>query len=269
MAPHPIPERSTVSIPSLATLLEVATEVAWAGGRRTLAWFQSGLRADTKADGSPVTVADREAEQVMRDLILARFPDHQIVGEEHGTGGGTAPVRWILDPIDGTRTFVRGVPLYGTLVGVEVEGEPSVGVIYMPALDEMVAAARGLGCRWNGRPCHVSDRADAGGALLVATDLDAVRRRVGNARADALVDRVDMQRTWADCYGYLLVATGRADVAMDAEMAIWDCAALMPIIEEAGGRFTAWTGARSIDGGDAVATNGRLHDEVLDLLGVR
>ena len=258
-----------MSIPDLATLLDVATQVAWAGGRRTLAYFQNDVRTEQKADGSPVTVADREAEQVMRDLIRARFPDHQIVGEEHGVVGGSAPVRWILDPIDGTRTFVRGVPLYGTLVGVEVEGEPAVGVIYMPALDELVAAARGLGCRWNGRPCRVSDRKDAGSALLVATDLDAVRRRVGPERAAALADRVDMQRTWGDCYAYLLVATGRADVAMDAVMAIWDCAALMPIIEEAGGRFTAWSGARTIEGGDAIASNGHLHDEVLDRLGAR
>lgn len=257
-----------MSVPNLATLLDVATEVAWTGGRRTLAWFQSGLDPDRKADGSPVTIADREAERVMRDLIAARFPDHQIVGEEHGVGGGEAPVRWILDPIDGTKTFVAGVPLYGTLVGVEVEGEPSVGVIYMPALDEMVTAARGLGCRWNGRPCRVSGRTDPAESLLVATDLDAVRARIGHERGDAMAERVAMQRTWADCYGYLLVATGRADVAMDAVMAIWDCAALMPIIEEAGGRFTAWSGERTIDGGDAVATNGALHDDVLAMLGV-
>jgi len=252
-----------MSTPDLATLLDVATEVAWAGGRRTLAYFQSGFATETKSDGSPVTIADREAELVMRDLIRARFPDHTIVGEEHGVAQGTASVRWILDPIDGTRTFVRGVPFYGTLVGVEVDGEPAVGVIYMPALDELVAAARGLGCRWNGRPCRVTDRPDPSGALLVATDLDAVRRRLGAEPAAALADAVGMQRTWADCYGYLLVATGRADIALDAQMAIWDCAALMPIIEEAGGRFTAWSGRRTIDGGDAVATNGRLHDAVL------
>ena len=254
---------------SLASLLDAATEVAWAGGRRTLAHFQNDVRTEIKADGSPVTLADRDAEQVMRDLIRARFPDHTIVGEEHGVLTGTAPVRWILDPIDGTRTFVRGVPFYGTLVGVEVEGEPAVGVIYMPALDELVAAARGLGGRWNGRPCGVSTRQDPRDALLVATDLDAVRRRTGPERASALADAVALQRTWADCYGYLLVATGRADIALDAQMAIWDCAALMPIIEEAGGRFTAWSGRRTIEGGDAVATNGHLHDLVLDHLGAR
>lgn len=253
--------------PNLAELLDVATQVAWAGGRRTLAHFNNDVRTEIKPDGSPVTVADREAERVMRDLIHARYPDHAIVGEEHGDHGGSAPVRWILDPIDGTRTFVRGVPLYGTLVGVEVEGEPSVGVIYMPALDELVAAARGLGCRWNGRPCRVSDRRDPREALVAVTDVGAARRRLGPARADALDAAVDLTRTWADCYGYLLVATGRADVALDAVMAIWDCAALMPIIEEAGGRFTSWSGARTIEGGDAVATNGHLHDAVLDLLG--
>jgi len=253
-----------VTEPSVRDLLAVAIEAAWRGGRRTLAYFNTGTPTETKADRTPVTAADREAEAIMRRTIAAAFPSHAILGEEEGETPGTAPVRWIIDPLDGTRTFVRGVPLYGTLVGVEVRDEPVVGVIYMPALDEMVAAACGEGCTWNGRPCRVSS-ASLDDALLVVTDERAARARSGAYAR--LVDRTAMQRTWADCYGYVLVATGRAEVALDPAMNIWDCAALLPVVEEAGGRFTDWRGRRTIRGGEAVATNGALHDDVLLLLG--
>lgn len=252
-----------MSMPSTAELLDFATHLAWTGGRRTLAWFNCEVPAELKADGSPVTIADRDAEATMRALLAERFPDHGIVGEEHGEVQGRVPIRWIIDPIDGTRTFLRGVPFYGTLVGVEVAGEPTVGVVYIPALDELVAAGKGLGCRWNGRPCRVATTTSLDKALVVATDETAVRRRLGPDAHDAWTRATAMQRTWADCYGYVLVATGRSEIAMDAVMALWDNAALLPIIEEAGGRFTSWKGERRIDGGDAVATNGVLHDAVL------
>lgn len=255
-----------MTLPTTADLLDFAMHLAWTGGRRTLAYFNCEVPAERKADGSPVTIADKEAEATMRSLLAARFPDHGVVGEEHGEVVGSAPVRWIIDPIDGTRTFLRGVPFYGTLVGVEVRGEPTVGVIYIPALDEMVAAGKGLGCRWNGRACRVAGTASLSESLVVATDETAVRRRLGAPAHDALCEATALQRTWADCYGYVLVATGRAEIAMDAVMALWDNAALLPVIEEAGGRFTSWRGERRIDGGDAVATNGVLHDEVLALL---
>lgn len=245
----------------LAALLDLAVRVARAGGLRTLAWFNNDVATEWKADGSPVTRADREAEEVMRELIAAACPTHQIVGEEHGTTVGSDPrYRWILDPIDGTKTFVRGVPMYGTLVGLEIDGAAMVGAIYIPPLDEMVAAATGLGCTWNGRRARVSDTDALEDALLVCTDERAVRQRLPEFE---LGDAVQLRRTWADCYGYVLVATGRAEIAMDPIMNVWDCAPLLPILEEAGGRFTTWSGARTIDGGDAVATNGRLHDSVL------
>ncbi len=259
-------KESSLHLPSTAELLDFATRLAWAGGRRTLAYFNCDVPAEQKADGSPVTIADKEAEATMRALLKERYPDHGVVGEEHGEEVGRVPIRWIIDPIDGTRTFLRGVPFYGTLVGVEVSGEPTVGVIYIPALDEMVAAGRGLGCRWNGRPCRVAQTTEMSRSLVVATDEHAVRRRLGGEAHDKLVAATGMQRTWADCYGYVLVATGRSEIAMDAVMALWDNAALLPVIEEAGGRFTSWSGERRIDGGDAVATNGILHDAVLDLL---
>jgi len=251
--------------PDLRALLAVAQEAAWVGGRRTLAYFGTGTAAtELKADQTPVTQADREAEQLIRGVIGRVFPDHAILGEEDGETAGAAPVRWIVDPLDGTRTFVRGVPLYGTLVGVEVRGEPVVGVVYLPALDEMVAAARGMGCTWNGRPCRVSAVTLLAEGLAVVTDERSARARSG--AWDRVVAHTAMQRTWADCYGYVLVATGRAEVSLDPIMNVWDCAALLPLVEEAGGRFTDWSGRRTIHGGEAVATNGILHDQVLELL---
>jgi histidinol phosphatase-like enzyme (inositol monophosphatase family) len=251
--------------PDLRELLAVAQDAAWVGGRRTLAYFRTDTAAtEWKADQTPVTLADREAEQLIRGVITRAFPDHSILGEEQGETTPGSPVRWIIDPLDGTRTFVRGVPLYGTLVGVEIRGDPVVGVAYLPALDEMLAAARGAGCTWNGRPCRVSDATVLDDALAVVTDERVARARSG--AWDRLVARTAMQRTWADCYGYVLVATGRAEVALDPIMNVWDCAALLPIVEEAGGRFTDWSGRRTVRGGDAVATNGILHDTVLGLL---
>jgi len=257
-------EEGTVSEPSLRSLLELAQEIAFAAGRRTLAYFQSGLAVEQKSDGTPVTIADREAEALMRSVIGKAFPGHAILGEEHGEQTGDPAYRWILDPIDGTKSFVRGVPLYGTLVGVEVHGDPAVGVVYLPALDEMVAAARGLGCSWNGRPAHVSSQTDLAQALAVSTDERSARER--SRGFEQLTGRCAMQRTWGDCYAYVLVATGRAEIAVDPIMNAWDCAALLPVVEEAGGRFTSWAGERSIHGGDAVASNGALHAQSLALL---
>jgi histidinol-phosphatase len=253
-----------MSDPDLRELLDVAVEAAVAGGKCTLRHFNAGVAVEWKADGSPVTVADRESEAEMRRVIGRAFPDHAILGEEEGETAGTAAVRWIIDPLDGTRTFVRGVPLYGTLVGVEVRDEPVVGVIHLPALAETLAAARGGGCTWNGRPCRVAATDALDRALLVVTDERVARARSG--AYDRLVARTAMQRTWADCYGYALVATGRAEVALDPIMNVWDCAALLPIVEEAGGRFTDWAGRRTIRGGESVATNGVLHDAVLQTL---
>ena len=253
-----------MSDPSLRELLDVAVEAARAGGARTLPYFNAGTTVEWKQDGSPLTQADRESERAIRDVIGRAFPSHGILGEEEGETAGSAPYRWIVDPLDGTRTFVRGVPLYGTLVGLEVRGEPSVGVVYLPALDELVAAGRGLGCTWNGRPCRVSTTARLDEALVAVTDERTARRR--SAAYLRLAEASALQRTWADCYAYVLVATGRAEVALDPIMNVWDCAALLPIVEEAGGRFTDWRGRRTIHGGEAVATNGALHDSVLALL---
>ena len=253
-----------MSEPSLKELMAVAAEAAYLGGRRTLAWFNSGVAVEIKSDNTPVTCADRESEEIIRAHIARYFPTHAILGEEGGAKSGDAKYRWIIDPIDGTKTFIHGVPFYGVLIGIEVQGKPAVGAVYMPALDEMVTAATGLGCTWNGRRARVSTVSRLEDATLLTTSTASAA-----GRSDAyprLAEKTKMQRTWGDCYGYLLVATGRAEIMLDPDMKPWDCAPLLPILEEAGGHFTSWSGVATIWGKDACATNAALHEDVLAVL---
>jgi histidinol-phosphatase len=263
----------------LSRLLEGAETAAREAGRATLGHFGSRVADEAKGDGSPVTVADREAELLLRDWIRERFPTHGILGEEFGGIEGTDPIRWIVDPIDGTRSFMRGVPLYGVLIGIEVEGEPLVGVAHFPALGETVSAARGLGCRWWPAPAGMAegDRApvipgrvndvDALDRALVLTS-DAVMTASSPACSgwSDLLAATDYARSWGDAYGHALVATGRAEVMVDSVLSPWDAAPLLPILEEAGGRFTDLAGHPGIHGGSGISTNGVLHDRVLALL---
>ena len=250
----------------LSDLLEFAVDLAEKAGEITLNYFQGRFSVETKADASPVTVADREAEAYIRQAIESRFPNDGIVGEEFGEARPEARHRWIIDPIDGTYSFVRGVPLYGVLIGMEREDEPLLGVIHLPALGETVAAARGEGCHWRGQRARVSNVSKLGASLCLATELRPEDDPARSAALGRLATAVGAVRTWGDCYGYALVATGRADIMVDSRMHVWDCAALLPVIEEAGGRFSDWRGERTIRGGDAVASNGTLHDQVLALL---
>lgn len=254
-----------MSAAELARLLAAAVEIARGAGLLTLAHFGSRVPSAAKGDGSPVTLADREAEEFLRREIRRRFPDHGLLGEELGEEEGREPIRWILDPIDGTRSFMRGVPLYAVLVGIEAEGEAVAGVAHFPALEETVAAGRGLGCTWNGAPCRVADTARLSDALALTSEPEAVRSGAVPGW-DALVARTDYVRGWGDAYGHALVATGRAEVMVDPVLAAWDAAPLLPILEEAGGRFTDLVGRATIHGGSGVSTNGVLHDEVLQLL---
>ena len=258
--------RTTVT--TLCDYLDFAIDAAWQAGRSTLAHYQTGVTIERKRDQSVVTVADRSAEQLIRRLITERFPKHAIVGEEFGADEAHSSHRWIIDPIDGTTTFVRGVPFYGVLVALEIDGVPEVGVAYFPALNEMVSAASGLGCRWNGRLARVSAVSSLADSTVVYTDSRAVQSRLGEDWNGLMTDTV-VQRGWGDCYGHALVATGRADIMLDPRMNPWDCAALIPILHEAGGRFTDWRGRVVVDGGDAVSTNGVLHDRVLQRLASR
>jgi len=306
--------------PNLHELLAVATEAAYVAGRRTLSYFNTGVAVDIKQDDTPVTIADREAEQIVRSILAKYFPSHTIVGEEQGESAGDPDYKWYVDPIDGTKSFIHGIPLYSVLIGCEIRGRVDVGVIYLPALDEMIAAAHGLGCSWNGRRAKVSSTDTLQQAMLLCTDLRMARDRSGvdvgviylpaldemiaaahglgcswNGRRakvsstdtlqqamllctdlrmardrsgayDRLEKTTKLQRCAYDAYGYALVATGRADVIIDPVMNDWDCGPLPVIFREAGGRFSNWKGEETIHGGDAVATNGRLHHDTLKIL---
>ncbi len=258
-ATHPTPIE-------LGDLARTAEGFARAAGEVALGYFGTRIGVETKADDTPVTIADREAESLLRAEIRRRFPDHGIVGEEHGEVLPGASVRWILDPIDGTKSFVHGVPLWGVLIGIEVEGEPVVGVVHLPALGETVTAARGLGARWNGEPCSVSSESRLDRSLLLTTDEAAFHGHSGEAGWRALAAAARMTRSWGDCYGHVLVATGRAQVMVDPVLASWDAAPLLTIVTEAGGCFTDVSGEPTIHGGSGVSSNPALHPRVLKLL---
>ena len=250
--------------PSL--LLEATQEAGRVAGAVALRHFRTELDVKSKADGSPVTIADREAESAVRDWIGRRFPGDGIEGEELGIVRPDAPRRWVIDPIDGTKTFVRGVPLWGTLIAVVEQSEVLAGAAFFPAVDEMVAAAPGEGAWWNSTRCAVSgiDRLER--ATVLTTDERFREDEEKSVAWRRLSSRAAISRTWGDCYGYLLVATGRAEVMVDGVMAPWDAAALQPIVEEAGGVFTDWSGARTAFGGSAIATNAALAIETRALL---
>ena len=252
--------------PQLRELLDFAVALARDAGKITYSYFKGSFVAERKADNSFVTVADREAERLLRARIEQAFPDDAILGEEEEEKPGTSGRRWILDPVDGTYSFVHGVPLYGVLIGLEIDGEPSVGVVNLPALDELICAARGVGCFWNNEKARVSSTAVLGEALLLATDFGTCEQ-YGFGRAVEKIGRsAGARRTWGDCYGHVLVATGRADIMLDPVMNVWDSAALLPIVEEAGGTFTDWRGERTIHGGNAVSTNRALFNEVMQAI---
>jgi histidinol-phosphatase len=254
-----------MSEPKLKDLLELAVEAGYAAGRRTLAYFNNGTPVDWKSDNTPVTQADREAETLIRKMITKHYPDHSILGEEEGVVTGHPDYKWVIDPIDGTKSFIHGAPLYGVMIGVEIKGVSRVGVIYLPALDEMVSAAEGMGCWTNGRRARVSGVKSLNEATLLVgspfrsvTDLPAFQ---------TLVDKTRLNRGWGDCYAYAMVATGRAEIAVDTRMAPWDAGPLPVILEEAGGRFSDFKNKVSIYSNQGVATNGLLHDEVIAVLG--
>ncbi len=247
-------------------VMQAALDCAEAAGAVALRHWRARLDVELKADGSPVTVADREAERRAREWIVERFPRDGILGEEFGLERPDARRRWVLDPIDGTITFVRGVPLWGTLVAVVEEGRVLAGAAVFPALAERLCAAPGEGCWANGARARVSDVAALADATVLATEERFRRHAARAARWRALADASRVVRSWGDCYGYLLVATGRAEVMVDDALAVWDAAALQPLIEEAGGVFTDWTGRRAALVGDAIATNAALAETVRRVL---
>lgn len=247
-------------------ILDAAREFAAEAGEITLRYFGGVVDAEDKSDGSPVTIADREAERHIRDRVTERFPEHGVLGEEYPPTNEGARVRWILDPIDGTRSFMRGVPLYGVLIGVEVEGAPVAGVAHFPALGEMISAGKGLGCYLNENPCAVSQVDTLERSLVTTTDIERIMGMPQGPGWRKLQRGASFSRTWGDCYGHVLVATGRSEIHVDPLLSPWDAGPLLTILEEAGGRFTSLDGEATIHGGSGVSSNGILHDEVLETL---
>jgi histidinol phosphatase-like enzyme (inositol monophosphatase family) len=235
-------------------------------GDVALTHYRSGLAVEFKADGSPVTAADRAAEQAARDWVDRLFPRDGVVGEEFGELRAGAKRRWIIDPIDGTKSFVRGVPLWGSLVAL-CEGETVLaGAAYFPAIGELIAAAPGAGCWWNGVRCSVSSVSSLAAATVLTTD-DTFRERPElRAGWQRVTAASTLSRSWGDCFGYLLLATGRAEGMFDPVMSPWDAAALQPIVQEAGGVFTDWSGRETAFGGSVVATNRALAAPMRSLL---
>ena len=258
-----------------AERLEFARQITLEAGEVTLRHFRSpSLGVESKGDGTPVTVADRTAEEHLRARIAERFPDDAVLGEVFPEKPGSSGYRWVLDPIDGTKAFVHGVPLYTNLVAVlEVEsGEPILGVINAPASGETIHAAVGGGAWYqNGDAAPYQARVSSVERLSQGTfltgDVAGFQDRPRDATDVymALQNAAKISRTWGDGYGYMMVAVGRAEVMIDAQMSLWDAACLKPILEEAGGAFLSWSGEATVHAGEGIATNGRVTDEVLAL----
>jgi len=252
--------------------LDLARKIAREAGDLTLQYFyQSDLAIERKEDKTPVTLADRGAEELLRRRIEEVFPEDAILGEEFPEKKGTSGYRWILDPIDGTKSFIHGVPIYSTLIGIEKAGESVVGLIALPALGEMLWAEKGGGTWWESprfsepKRAKVSQKERLDESLFLVSEVISFdqngRRDVYNLlERDAL-----LTRNWGDAYGYYLVATGRAELMVDPIMCLWDIAPLLVIMEEAGGVFTDWKGNRTIYNEEGIASNGRFHDEIIAL----
>ena len=252
---------------SFTSYLEFAKETAWQAGQLTLGYFQTDLQPDIKKDDTPVTIADRKAEELIRSRIEKAFPNHAIVGEEYGAteSKGTSH-RWFIDPIDGTRSFVRGVPFYAVLIGLEIEGENKVGVAHFPAMGEMVAAAEGEGCWWNGRATRVSDISRLEDGVVVHSDTSSFEEYGRGAAWERIKASAGYRAGWCDAYGHMLVATGRAELMLDPIMNPWDCGPFPIIFDEAGGFFGDWQGNKTIYADEAISTSTTLLSQVLNLI---
>ncbi|MDX1672103.1 MAG: histidinol-phosphatase [Balneolaceae bacterium] len=241
-----------------------AIEVARKGGDLTLDYFNNDIEVERKGDASPVTEADRRAEELMREEIRSRFPDHGILGEEFDRENSDSPIQWVLDPIDGTRSFIHGVPLYTTLVAVLIENEPMVGVIYAPATGELCEAAEGEGTRLNDKKCRVRPCSDLSEASFLSTDASTHIEYEFDEPFARLIAKTRIHRTWGDAYGHMLVATGRADIMFDPVLNIWDAAPLLPIMRGAGGIFCDVTGKETIQTGNGLSCSRELLPQVLE-----
>ena len=252
--------------PEWRSRYEAALEITRRAAQKALAYFDTSLAVEWKNDHSPVTIADRETEQELRTSLATLFPGDGFLGEEYGDTPGTSGFRWILDPIDGTRNFVRCIPIWGTLVGLEYKGEQIAGVVAAPALGQTWHALRGAGAFRNDRPIRVSEVGELSDATVFYSSLSWFVKANRQDMFLELIRRTQRQRGFGDFYGFVLVAQGSGEAMAEHGAHAWDVAAIKPIIEEAGGRFGNWDGQSTIHHPDIIVSNGRLHDAVLRVL---
>lgn len=244
--------------------LEFAIRVATHAGKFTLSHFQTETPVERKSDGSPVTLADRGAERMIREAIETTYPGDSILGEEEGKTGDSAN-RWVIDPIDGTKSFVAGVPLFGTLLSYEVEGEPVLGVVYFPALNELHFGERGKGAFWNGQPSRVSKKTNLSDSVVCVGSHKNLKKYGHSESFQRIADTALATRTWCDAYGHMLVASGRVEAMIDPVVAYHDVSAVKIIIEEAGGVFSNLAGSPEWRE-EAMTSAPGVRDEILRLL---
>jgi histidinol-phosphatase len=252
--------------PEWRSRYEVAVAAAQEAGQLALGYFDTDIAVEWKQDHSPVTLADRGAETLLRRQLLGKFPNDGFLGEESGDTPGSSGFRWIIDPIDGTRSFVRGVPIWATLVGLEYKKETVAGVVYLPAMGLTYRALRGDGVFRNDRSIHVSKVANLAEAHLFYSSISWFLEAGCEKQFLELVKKTERQRGFGDFYGFVLVAQGSGELMVEHGVHIWDLGAIKPIVEEAGGRLTDWTGKADITRPDALASNGILHDQALSYL---
>jgi len=245
---------------------EEGVAAAQAAGKIALAYFDAGITVETKADQSPVTIADRRAEETLRNQLLKHFPNDGFLGEEYGDAPGRSGYRWIIDPIDGTRSFIRNIPIWATLVGLEFQGEMIAGITYIPAWNQTYRALRGDGAFRDDRPIHVSGVGQLDKSLVSYSGFGYFKSAGHQDTFARLLASTERSRSYSDFYGFVLVAQGSVELMVDHGVHIWDVAGLKVIVEEAGGKFTDWEGKPRVDRPDALASNGKVHAAALEVL---
>ena len=245
--------------------VDFSKALASASGDIITSYFRSDFAVETKSDESPVTIADKQAEEIMREMIMKEYPAHGIIGEEFGKYNEDAEYQWVLDPIDGTKSFVSGTFLFGTLIGLMKDGQPIVGTIHHPLTSHLLIGT-GDETRLNGELVKVRDTRALRDAVMLYSDFIHVGQYQNGIAFQQLMGRTKYNRTWGDCHGYFLLATGYADIMLDPIMHLWDIVALIPVVEGAGGKITSWNGGPPLSGNGIIATNGPLHSQVLRVL---
>jgi myo-inositol-1(or 4)-monophosphatase len=252
---------------NLQNYLTFARQLAYRAGRITLGYYNKSISHDLKQDDSPVTAADRASEEFIRGEIEKKYPTHALVGEEYGEKAGEGnPFRWIVDPIDGTKSFIKSVPFYSVLIALEIEGISRVGAVYFPALDEILYGADGLGAWCNGRRVHVSEVSRLKEAVFCYTSWAGFRTKDRLDVFERLHKECFFGRGWNDAYGYYMVATGRAEIMLDTTVQLWDVAPFPPIFREAGGFIGSWSGEEGHTHGEGLAVNAALKRKVMKLM---